>query len=182
MGQRSRKRRTAPAAPQAQPHPQPPQLTKQPPADPNAQMKRGYARAEARNEAIRQELEPLAPGERPKAVTVAAIVGALLVIGNLVAAVLSDPTGAEWRFVGIQTGVLLVATVGMWLAKYWAVLGFQALLGLAVVIAFLSVLRASNVQAVVFCLAIIVGCGTLFWHLIRAMARLQLPTRPGAAS
>src|SRR5690606_29470113 len=41
-------------------------------------LRRGYARAEARNEAIRRQLEPLAPGERPGAVTVAAIVAALL--------------------------------------------------------------------------------------------------------
>ena len=37
-------------------------------------VRRGYARGEARNEQIRQGLEPLAPGKRPGAVTVAVIV------------------------------------------------------------------------------------------------------------
>ena len=35
-----------------------------PPAD---RMRRGYARAEERNAAVRAQLEPLAPGERPRA-------------------------------------------------------------------------------------------------------------------
>ena len=29
-------------------------------------MRRGYARSEERNAAVRAELEPLAPGERPR--------------------------------------------------------------------------------------------------------------------
>jgi hypothetical protein len=36
---------------------------------------------------------------------------------------------------------------------------------------------ASNVLAVVLCLAVIVPGGYLFWKLIRAMARIQMPTR-----
>ena len=36
---------------------------------------------------------------------------------------------------------------------------------------------ASNVAAVVLCLAIIAVAGTLFWFLIRVMARIQLPSR-----
>ena len=37
-------------------------------------MARGYARSRARADDVRAALEPLAPGERPLAVTVAAIV------------------------------------------------------------------------------------------------------------
>ena len=48
-------------------------------------MERGYARArEAKNEAVRAALVPLEPGERPLAVTVAAIVAALLAVANVV--------------------------------------------------------------------------------------------------
>ena len=36
---------------------------------------------------------------------------------------------------------------------------------------------ASNVLAVVLCVAVIVPGGFLFWKLIRAMARIQMPTR-----
>jgi hypothetical protein len=41
-------------------------------------------------------------------------------------------------------------------------------------------LVASNLAAVVLCVGILAVCGTLFWKLIRAMARLQMPQRPGA--
>jgi hypothetical protein len=57
------------------------------------------------------------------------------------------------------------------------VLGFQALLGLSVVTGSLSLLVASNVEAVVRSLVVIAAAGTLFWFLIRAMARLQMPSR-----
>jgi uncharacterized iron-regulated membrane protein len=36
---------------------------------------------------------------------------------------------------------------------------------------------ASNVAAAVFCLAIIGLGGWLFWKLVRALARLQMPER-----
>jgi hypothetical protein len=65
----------------------------------------------------------------------------------------------------------------MWRRAYWAVLGFQALLALSVITASLALLVASNVEAVVRSVVIIGAAGTLFWFLIRAMARLQMPTR-----
>jgi hypothetical protein len=43
----------------------------------------------------------------------------------------------------------------------------------------LFALRAENVKSVLFVLAIIIPSGTLFWFLIRAMARIQMPERPG---
>ena len=36
---------------------------------------------------------------------------------------------------------------------------------------------ASNLVAVLLCLAIIAIAGPLFWFLIRAMARIQMPAR-----
>jgi hypothetical protein len=65
----------------------------------------------------------------------------------------------------------------MWQCRYWAVLGFEALLGVAIVYAVLALLVAANLAAVVRCLAIIAIAGPLFWFLIRAMARIQLPSR-----
>ena len=70
-----------------------------------------------------------------------------------------------------------MAAVGMWQKRYWAVLGFQALLGLSVVTGSLSLLVASNLEAVVRSVVVIAAAGTLFWFLIRAMARLQMPSR-----
>jgi hypothetical protein len=77
----------------------------------------------------------------------------------------------------IFAAIMLGAAAGMWRAKYWAVLGFQALLALSIIIASLRLLTASNVWAVVVPLAIIVLGGWLFWKLVRALARLQMPAR-----
>jgi hypothetical protein len=137
-------------------------------------------RGEARNEQIRRSLEPLEPGERPGAVTVAALVAFALLLANVglwlagVEVSGRQPTAGS---VVLQGVVLLIAAVGMWKAKYWAVLGFQALLGLSILLAALALLVASGVAEVVFCLAIIGLGGWLFWKLVRALARLQMPER-----
>ncbi len=73
--------------------------------------------------------------------------------------------------------IMLTAAYGMWRAKYWAVLGFQALLAITIVVAGLSLAFASNLAAVALCAAIVGLGGWLFWKLIRALARLQMPER-----
>jgi hypothetical protein len=142
-------------------------------------MSRGYARSRAKNEAVRQELRPLEPGERPTAVTVAAVVAALLGIANVVLLITGGNLDDRTRRNGAIAFavVMLVAAVFMWRGKYWAVLGFQALLAISIVIAALALLFASNVEAVIRSVLIIVPAAVLFWYLIRAMARLQMPTR-----
>jgi hypothetical protein len=171
MGRRSRKRRD-------------PDAPVRPAAERSEAMRRGYARGEARNEQIRQSLEPLEPGERPTAVTIAAVVAFLLVVANVglwlagVEVSGREPTAGS---VILQGVVLLVAAAGMWRAKYWAVLGFQALLGLSILLAALALLVASGVGEAVFCLAVIGLGGWLFWKLVRALARLQMPERRPAA-
>ena len=164
MGQRSRKRRAHPPAP----------------ANGRGGMARGYARGRERDERVRAALEPLAPGERPRAVTVAAILAALLGLANVVLlAVGYEVEGGGQSVAGalIFAGLMALAAVGMWRCRYWAVLGFEALLGIAIAFAALSLLVASNLTAVLLCLAIIAVAGPLFWFLIRAMARIQLPAR-----
>ena len=168
MGQRGRKRKRRRAAGPAAPK-----------RDRSA-VQRGYARAEARNEEVRRSLEPLAPGERPTAVTIAAIVAAVLLVGNVGLWLAGVEVSGREPSVGsvlLQGVVLLVAAVGMWKAKYWAVLGFQALLGLSILLATLALLVASGVGEALFCLAIIGLGGWLFWKLVRALARLQMPER-----
>jgi hypothetical protein len=183
MGSRSRKRRDAPpAAPKARATRGPSYgETATPPAkaDRNATMKRGYARAEQRNQQLRESLEPLAPGERPGAVTVAAIVALVLAIVNGVAVATGENIGGDdARPAGIGlTLIILVAAAGMWKAKYWAVLGFQALLTLQLIIAFLALLVVEDLWRAAVFVAIIGLGGWLFWKLIRAMARLQMPVR-----
>ena len=143
-------------------------------------MRRGYSRSEERNAAVRAELKPLAPGERPPALVAAAVVAALLGVANLVALLVGlDVQGEEPSAIGVLIfcAVMFVAAAGLWLARYWAVLGFEALLGIIVVFFSLFLLRASNVLAVAVCVPIILGAGWLFWKLIRVMGRLQAPQR-----
>lgn len=152
--------------------------------DRNAAMKRGYARGEARNEAIRQSLEPLKPGERPGAVTAAALVAAGLGVLNIVLWAVGVDTASsddEESNAVLATfsfaAVMFVAAYFMWKARYWAVIGFQALLGITIVIAGLSLPLASNLAAVAICVTVLLLGGTLFWKLVRALARLQMPAR-----
>ena len=162
MGRKSRKREAEAAGP----------------AGSDSAIKRGYARGEERNQAIREGLEPLAPGERPTAVTVAAIVALLLAIANGVATALGETIDNDATFSNVAFSViLLVAAAGMWKAKYWAVLGFEALLGIQVTLSVIAAMFAATIiEALVLSVAALLG-GWLFWKLVRAMARLQMPER-----
>jgi hypothetical protein len=115
-------------------------------------------------------------------VTVAAIVAAALAVGQVIAfAAGATIDGEKPKTLGIVAFSLLMLTAawGMWRARYWAVLGFQALLAITIIIAALSLTVASTTGAAVFCAAIVTLGGWLFWKLIRAMARIQMPERPG---
>ena len=179
MAKRKQRRKPAPRPPRyGEGVPAPPPAA-EPEPDRNAAMKRGYARAEERNQRIRDGLEPLEPGERPGAVTVAAVVALVLAVLNGVAVVTGTNIGGDdARPAGIGLSlVILVAAIGMWKAKYWAVLGFQALLTLQLIIAFLALLVVDEWwRAIVFATILGLG-GWLFWKLVRAMARLQMPVR-----
>jgi hypothetical protein len=151
------------------------------PADsPRDRMRRGYARAEERNAAVRAELEPLAPGERPAPLVAAAVLAVLLGTANLVALIAGvEVEGEQPSVAGVLVfcAVMYIAAGGLWMARYWAVLGFEVLLGLIVLVFSLFLLRASNVLAVVVCVPIIAIAGWLFWKLVRVMGRIQAPQR-----
>ena len=143
-------------------------------------MRRGYARSEERNAAVRAQLEPLEPGERPRPLVIAAVLAAVLAIANVVAWLAGlDVNGKEPGAFGVLlfAVLMLLAAWGLWQRRYWAVLGFEALLAITLCIAALSLLVASNVAAVVLCVAILGPAGWLFWKLIRVMDRLQAPQR-----
>ncbi len=163
MAPRSRKARPAPA-----------------PADGNERMRRGYARAEERNAAVRAQLRPLEPGERPPPLVVASVVCAALGVVNLVGFASGRAfDGSRPSAVGtvVFCAVMLGLAVGIWRHVYWAVLLFEALLGLTVAASGLAMLFASSVAGVVLCLVIVLAGGWLFWKLIRVMGRLQAPQR-----
>ena len=176
MARRSRKTRTHAAGGGAGPGPGEAAPTAAPAAD---RMRRGYARAEERNAAVRATLTPLAPGERPPALKVAIAVALLLALSNLVAFALgADVPGSGSRVGGLLfVAVMLLAAWGMWQRRYWAVLGFATLMALITVAFSLLLLIASNLIAVLICVAFAGSAGWLFWKLIRVMGRLQAPQR-----
>ena len=147
----------------------------------------GYARGRAKDEEVRRSLKPLAPGERPTAVTVAAAAAVLLAVANVIAVVAGwdGVTGSDRgpAIAGtlLVTGLLCVMAYGMWKARYWAVLGMQTLLAITIIFASLGLVTSTSVVAALVLTAIILAAGTLFWFLVKAMARIQMPERPGAS-
>jgi hypothetical protein len=133
---------------------------------------------------VRATLEPLGPHERPLALLIAIVIAALLGAGNLVAyAAGMEVEGKRPGFFGVAllAVLLLVAAWGMWQKRYWAVLGFQAILGITVILASLALLFAGNAAAVAVSVVIAGLGGWLFWKLVRIMARIQMPTVGGPA-
>ncbi|HVL31410.1 MAG TPA: hypothetical protein VM299_04190 [Solirubrobacteraceae bacterium] len=182
MGARSRKRgRSGGRAAAAGEPPASPPPGEAEPADGGDAMRRGYARGRARDEQVRAELEPLAPGERPRVVTLAAVVAFFFAIANVVAALsgndLSSTTGDPSVITAVTTALLVLAGAGMLARQYWAVLGFQAILGIQIIFFSLYLLGVRRWWDAVVPLVAIGLMGWLFWKLVRAMARMQMPER-----
>ena len=118
------------------------------------------------------------------AVTVGAFVAALLALANAIALAFGYNPARAGPGVPhvVVTRLLVLVAYGMWQAKYWAVLGMQTLLALTIVFAALALTRAVNIWAASLMVLIIAGAGTLFWFLVKAMARIQMPTRARPAS
>ena len=115
------------------------------PSDPTLTRKERIA---AREERIRSTLEPLEPGERPKWVTISAIVALVLGLAN--AHRVHPRRGGRHRPRQRRVHrrrvagsvLLLIAAVGMWFRRYWAVLGFQVMLALQIVSLSVALLTA----------------------------------------
>jgi hypothetical protein len=142
-------------------------------------------RYEERNAEARAKLEPLEEGERPTAVTVGAIVSAALAMVFTVSAVLAivgvEAGGREIKPLPIIVfgAVLWAMTVGMWRARYWAVLGFQTVLLLVMLASAFGLVVVGSVLQAVGTTLLLAGSATLFYFMIRAMARIQMPSPPG---
>ena len=135
-----------------------------------------YERGRQRDAEARAALVPLAPGERPRWVTISAVVALLLAAANTVALAV----GTLELSPGVQIGwilILLAAGVGMLFVKYWAVLGFQTILLLQIIVITVLLLRVERATTALLLLAFLALFGVLFFKLIRAMARIQMPSR-----
>jgi hypothetical protein len=141
------------------------------------------ARSEARNREAREQLEPLAEGERPRVVTVGAVISAIVSLIFVVSSVLAiagtevngeTPNPIQLAAVAIVVGAM---AWGMWRARYWAVLGFQASLALIMLAAALGLVRVTNGVQAIATTVILVGAGVLFYFMVKALARIQMPER-----
>ena len=134
----------------------------------------------SKDDIARERLEPLEQGERPGVVTL----GAVFATGMAVSTVVLFAAGVEVQGSQARTpGTIVYAALmgamaaGMWRARYWAVLGFQTLLAFAVVIWSLLLIKAETLLGAVLALSIIAAAGTMFWFLVKALARIQMPDR-----
>lgn len=154
--------------------------------DLRSRMEAGYSKAEEKNRKVRESLVPLAPGERPTVVTVGAVFSAVVATIFWVSAAVAGFTDAEVngtkpnmvQLVGTAAIMSLMAW-GLWKAKYWAALGFQALLLLFILALVFGLILATTLLQLVSTLILTAFLGTMFWFMVKAMARLQMPKRPG---
>ena len=138
------------------------------------------AKTEAKNEAAREALEPLEEDERPRVVTIGAVISAVvcasIVIGYFAGV---EIDGERPNIVQVLAPLIIFGVMawGLWESRYWAVLGFQTVLLFAIVGASLSLVLASQWTQAVGNVLLIGGSGALFFFNIKAMARIQMPDR-----
>ena len=147
-------------------------------------IREGYAKAEQKNQAVRESLDPLDEGERPGAGPAGAIFSAIVALifwGTTIVAATGSATinGSEPKPAGLAAFALIMSAMawGMWNRRYWAVLGFQMLLVLLLLSAAAGLVTATTVLQAIGTTVLIVILGALFYFMVKAMARIQMPTR-----
>ncbi len=138
------------------------------------------SRSEEKNRAAREALEPLAEGQRPLVVTIGATLSTL-VCASIVIAWLAgvEVDGRQPPFLQVLAPTVLtgVMAFGMWRAQYWAVLGFQTVLLLLMLATAMGLVIATSATQVIGNLLVLTVAGTLFWFMVKGMARIQMPVR-----
>ncbi|MDQ8044670.1 MAG: thiamine phosphate synthase, partial [Patulibacter sp.] len=139
------------------------------------------ASAEERNEAVRSELRPFAPGERPAPAAIASFLIAAIGLVNLLLLAIgyepreslrtTDATVAQIVF-GIAA---LGLSVGVWRLKAWALLITEALLGITALTTFGGLILANSFHAAIALVVAMLVAGWLFYRLVRVLARAQSP-------
>jgi hypothetical protein len=130
-------------------------------------------------------LEPLREGERPATLLVAVVVCAALALAVVAS---SLTVGDLSRHGGSLPGAIFIAAVlaalalGMYRGRYWAVLGFEALLAFQIIVTSLALVVASTVIAAVSCVASVALGGWLFWRLVRVLSRIAARDRQAPPS
>jgi len=141
---------------------------------------RGVSRSEVRNQLAREALEPLEEGERPFVVTVGALISALIALliagAWITGAEVSGERPGALQFLAPAT-LFGVMALGMWKARYWAVLGFQAVMAIFMVGSALTLISATSLLGAITPLLGGAVAGTMFWFTVKALARIQMPDR-----
>jgi hypothetical protein len=123
-----------------------------------------------------EPLQPLEDGERPTpllvAIAVCAVVAVVVLVGGLTIHDLSRHGGSLPGAIFLAA-VLLALAVGMYRRRYFAVLGFEALLTFQIIVTSLALVIASSPLTAGLCLLAVGLAGWLFWKLIRVMGRIQ---------
>lgn len=133
-----------------------------------------------RDERLRAALRPLDEGERPAALMIAVAVCSLLAVGVIVGALTVSNLSARGGSLPAAIFIALVLAAlarGMYIRRYWAVLGFEALLAFQIIVTSLALVVASTIKAAAVCLLAIALGGWLFWTLVRVMGRIQAGER-----
>jgi len=153
------------------------------PAAPPARATR-RSRSEEKDAAVRATLTPFRPGDRPWPITV----GAVLAAANGVAQLVLFIVGVKLKVAGkhpapvstvIFAVLMFVCAGGMWKMRYWAVLGFQALLAIVILSFALVLVRANNFVGFAVSAAVVAAGGFLFYKLVKVLSRIQMPKYPG---
>jgi hypothetical protein len=125
-------------------------------------------------------LLPLGEDERPVALLIAVAVCILLALGVIAgAATVHDLSrhGGSLPGAAFLAVVLALLAVGMYRRRYWAVLGFEALLAFQILVTSLALVVASTITVAALCVLAIATGGWLFWKLVRVMGRIQAGER-----
>ena len=181
-----RKRRSAERAPEGTSAPEPePASGEESVEDIAARAEAaGVSRSELRNQQAREELEPLGEGERPGVVTIGAIVSFLIAASIVIGWIAGVKVDVENSTVDERPNplqvfppALLFAVMGwgMLRSRYWAVLGFEAIMAIIMVGSFITLIAATSVFKAISALLVLVAAGALFWFTVKALARIQMP-------
>ncbi len=137
-----------------------------------------------RDDIARAELQPLGASERPLAVKIASLLAAALAVSNLGLAIAGQTVQGQrpsLLWVLVFGALMLIASWGIWNLRYWALLGFQAILAILIVWMSQLVLVSANLRVAAVCVIVIALASWLFWKLIRVLGRVKMPSPNGRA-
>lgn len=130
-------------------------------------------------------LRPLDERERPPALVVAVLVAVALAAATLVSVLTVHNLSRHGGSLpgGVFLAIVLLALAhGMYRRRYWAVLGFEALLAFQIIVTSLALVVAETLLAAGLCALSILLAGWLFWKLVRVMGRIQATERSMSAT